>query len=329
MMKSNGNRVIAPTENTPCASTATNTAWMCKWSLLRVLSYYYYAHVFDKQSYIAIRTSIFDTTSLNLIVHTSCQKATTLVVLFLNSRVTSMVRRVLRGSASMRLLSFCLILIIGTTLMMRSIAAAEEEQSCRAVYDNGPPVCVSVKQPECGLYMAPSTLGEGANLGMYTSQDIPKNKIIQREIAIPFLFRTWNGPDYFHHWPELDKSGTQDDGALWYRYFWSGYVADLESFDETNIQGSKVVFVPGIGCTINSILEMRNVKSTYSSIYDTAGLSRGDPSAGAFCPYHSSLTKSLVDIPAGSEIFADYVSWRRETLFWFSSSHSPPSALTL
>jgi hypothetical protein len=182
-----------------------------------------------------------------------------------------------------------------------------QEQSCRAVYD-GPPVCVSLQQPQCGLYMAPSTLGEGANLGMYTAQDIAKNKVIQTEIAIPIAFRNWEGPSYFHHWPDKDTSGEKDDGALWYRYIWSGWVADLETYQETNSQNSKVVFVPGIGCTINSILDMRNIKSTHGSVYDTAGLPRGDPSAGAFCPYHSSATTSLVDIPAGSKIFADYVS---------------------
>ena len=208
---------------------------------------------------------------------------------------------VLRIQAITILFVVCILCQVSLTVL------GGDGQVCRAVY-HGPPVCVSVKQPQCGLYMAPSTLGEGANMGMYAGKDFPKDEVIQKEIAIPIAFRTWAGPDYFHLWPELDKSGEKDDGALWYRYIWSGWVADLETYQENHVQASKVVFVPGIGCTINSILEMRNIRSTHGSVYDTAGLPRGDPSAGAFSPYHSSVTKSIVDIPAGSEIFADYVS---------------------
>lgn len=83
-------------------------------------------------------------------------------------------------------------------------------------------------------------------------------------------------------------------------------MADLESFNIHNVQNEKVVFVPGIGCTINSILDMRNVESTHGSTYDTAGVGRGDPGAGAFCPYHSTHTVSVEAIPRGGEIFADY-----------------------
>jgi hypothetical protein len=48
-------------------------------------------------------------------------------------------------------------------------------------------------------------------------------------------------------------------------------------------------------------------RSTHGSKYDTAGLHRSrDPGSGAFCPYHSSETTALVDIPAGAELFASY-----------------------
>jgi len=138
-------------------------------------------------------------------------------------------------------------------------------------------------------------------------------KDIQQEIAIPFLFRDWDGPSFFQQYPrkegaEEDMFGDADprDGALWFRYIWSGYVADLETYDESQAQQSKVVFVPGIGCTINSMMEMANVESAHGSTYDTAGYNRSDPSAGAFCPYHSTKTTALEPIPKGSEIFASY-----------------------
>lgn len=194
-------------------------------------------------------------------------------------------------------------------------SSAEKEGTCSNPGQDG--VCtnggsgsntiieINPQQPECGLYMAPSTLGEGANLGMYAGRDIAKKVDIQQEIAIPFLFRDWEGPSFFHQYPGVE-GGDHDDGALWFRYIWSGWVANIETYDTTNVQANKVVFVPGIGCTINSVMDMQNVKSTTGSTYDTAGYNRSDPSAGAFCPYHSTHTVSTQAIPQGSEIFAEY-----------------------
>jgi hypothetical protein len=97
------------------------------------------------------------------------------------------------------------------------------------------------------------------------------------------------------------------DGVLWERYVWEGPVTDIETYVETDRDQSKAVFVPGIGCTVNSIMDMHNIESTHGSVYDTAGLHRKqDPGSGAFTPYHSSLTTAVTDIPPGSELFASY-----------------------
>jgi len=70
--------------------------------------------------------------------------------------------------------------------------------------------------------------------------------------------------------------------------------------------------VPGIGCTINSMLDMNNVESTHGSTYDLAGLHRSkDPGSGAFTPYYNTHTTSVEHIPAGSEIFAAYGDVRK------------------
>ena len=70
---------------------------------------------------------------------------------------------------------------------------------------------------QCGLYMAPSTLG-GANLGMYAGRHYVRHDEIQSEIAIPLLFRDWEGPSYFHPPFDSDKNvNDHHDGALWYR----------------------------------------------------------------------------------------------------------------
>ena len=94
---------------------------------------------------------------------------------------------------------------------------------------------------------------------------------------------------------------------MYERYIWEGEVANLETYDNTDLMQTKAVFVPGIGCTINSVLDMHNVESTHGSTYDTAGLHRSkDPGSGAFTPYYGTHTVSTEPIEAGSEIFAAY-----------------------
>ena len=108
-------------------------------------------------------------------------------------------------------------------------ATAASEGTCSGTADDDKDVCtpgagtaatigvyINPNQPQCGLYMAPSTLGEGANLGMFAGTDIPKGMDIQQEIAIPFMFRDWDGPSFFHQYPNVTM-GDHDDGALWYR----------------------------------------------------------------------------------------------------------------
>lgn len=150
---------------------------------------------------------------------------------------------------------------------------------------------------ECGLYMAPSTLGEDTNMGMYAGKAYSNQEVLNYpEIAIPLLFREWG-----------EHREGFSDGELWDRYIWEGSVASLEPYTDTNREDSRAVFVPGIGCTINSIMDMNNIESTTGSLYDTAGLHRKkDPGAGAFSPYHSSNTTAVIDIPPGAEIFASY-----------------------
>ena len=150
---------------------------------------------------------------------------------------------------------------------------------------------------DCGVYMAPSTLGEATNMGMYTAKPLQTDDVVNfPEIAIPLLFREWT-----------EHRDGFDDGEIWDRYIWEGAVMAIEPYTDTNREDSRAVFVPGIGCTVNSIMDMNNIESAHGSIYDTAGLHRSmDPGAGAFCPYHGALTTATTDIPAGAELFANY-----------------------
>lgn len=156
----------------------------------------------------------------------------------------------------------------------------------------------AAKEPlECSVYMAPSTLGVDTSMGIYTGIPLKDGTQVNfPEIVIPLLFREFG-----------DHVKGYDDGVLWDRYVWEGEVMDMETYIDTNRHASRAVFVPGVGCTINSVLDMSNIQSTHGSNYSTAGLHRSsDPGAGAFTPYYNSQTVASTDLPAGAELFASY-----------------------
>jgi hypothetical protein len=150
---------------------------------------------------------------------------------------------------------------------------------------------------ECTVYMAPSTLGVDTSMGIYTGIALESGTVINfPEIAVPILFR-----EFGQH-----VDGYQD-GVLWDRYIWEGHVMEIESYVDTNREDSRSVFVPGIGCTVNSVMDMCNIESTHGSKYLTAGLHRSrDPGVGAFTPYHYSQTIASATLPPGAELFATY-----------------------
>jgi SET domain len=160
------------------------------------------------------------------------------------------------------------------------------------------------QQLECSVYMAPSTLGDtGGNMGMYTGIALQPGDVLNYpEIAIPLLFREWG---------EHPFARGYDDGKIFDNYIWEGSVMEIESYDDLNRQASRAVFVPGIGCTVNSLLDMANVHSTHGSTFDACDLHRSrDAGVGAFSPYHAAKTKVASSnrngISAGSELFGKY-----------------------
>ena len=184
-------------------------------------------------------------------------------------------------------------------LVAAATAGAAETGECAAGSNsNDDGTCRPPAAPEqCGVYMAPSTLGGDTNMGIYAGIDYgPGQDINFPEIAIPLLFRMWG----FH-------GDLTTDGTLWDRYIWDGNVANLESYRDDNVMDARAVFVPGVGCTINGVMNMNNIISTHDSVYEMSGLHRSkDPGSGASTPYHASKSVAIVPIDAGAEIFADY-----------------------
>lgn len=199
-----------------------------------------------------------------------------------------------------------LALLVASTVTADSNNSSSSSSSrtsvCNNDDDDNDQTCKQQKQqkaddePFCGVYMAPSTIGV-ANMGIYTNMDLQKGDVVNfPDIAVPLLFRDWA----YH--------GENPDGMLWDRYIWDGPVANIEpKSSDLDREDAGAVFIPGVGCTVNSRLEMNNIYSTHGSIYDTAGLHRSrDPGSGAFSPYHSSQTTAKFAIKAGNELFAAY-----------------------
>jgi hypothetical protein len=77
-------------------------------------------------------------------------------------------------------------LLLSLSLWTSTTVSAEE---CTVEAD-GSSTCI--EQPECGVYMAPSTLGEDTNMGIYTGTTLRKNDVVNfPEIAVPLQFREW------------------------------------------------------------------------------------------------------------------------------------------
>lgn len=153
----------------------------------------------------------------------------------------------------------------------------------------------------CTVYMAPSTIGNHSNLGIYAAAPFKYGDAVPfPEIVIPMVWRIFG----------VHPERALTDGELWDRYIWEQHVGGIEAFDDLHrgtVRAS--VFVPGVGCTVNSMLDLSNINSAHGSQFDEAGAGRDvSPGAGAFSPYHSSpTTVSAPDgVAAGQELFASY-----------------------
>jgi hypothetical protein len=152
---------------------------------------------------------------------------------------------------------------------------------------------------DCDVYMAPSTVGDHSNLGMYTAKRMVYGDVVPYpEMLIPFLWRT------FGDHPKRSRT----DGVLWDRYIWEQHVGEMndvfDDYDPTREKAS--CFVPGVGCTVNSMLDLSNIRSAQGSTFDEL-VQRDDPVAGSFTPYHSVPTiVSVATVDPGQELFASY-----------------------
>ncbi|VEU38802.1 unnamed protein product [Pseudo-nitzschia multistriata] len=203
-----------------------------------------------------------------------------------------------------------LVLTAAAALFLANAADAAQGGACPAGPSSADGTCLNVNtnlgdadDVDCGVYMAPSTIGDHSNLGIFTAKAMKNGeKVPYPEIIVPLLWRI------FGEHPA--KSMT--DGQLWDRYIWEQYVGEVEAFEDLDRTNERVAcFIPGVGCTVNSMLELGNIHSAQGSQFDEV-VDRTSPGAGAFTPYHS--TPTIINAPEGfndgvepgQELFATY-----------------------
>ena len=188
-------------------------------------------------------------------------------------------------------------------MISNSITFGEATNTCSAETGTCHNNMSGLDRIDCGVYMAPSTIGDHSNLGIYTAKAMKNGeKVPYPEIIIPMLWRI------FDEHPESALT----DGELWDRYIWEQYIGGLEVFEDLERGKERTsCFIPGVGCTVNSMLELGNIDSAQGSEFDEI-VDRSSPGAGAFSPYHSAPTiisspEGFQDgVEAGQELFATY-----------------------
>jgi hypothetical protein len=141
--------------------------------------------------------------------------------------------------------------------------------------------------PECGLYIAKSTI-PNAGLGIFTAEaKEPNDPLGSGDVCIPNIDIKYHG-----HFFDPFKD-----------YIWSGYLMGmLRESHANNVEA----YCPGLDCAINCNLALINTQKSLPS-YDNSGLHRArDPGAGAFTPYHNGTTLASRHIPIGGELFKFY-----------------------
>jgi hypothetical protein len=158
------------------------------------------------------------------------------------------------------------------------------------------------KYPECGLYLAESTI-PNAGVGIFTAvAKKPDDLLGSGDVVIP------NIDIKYHNDIFLKMHGQIFDPLK--AYYWSGFLMGM--LRESNANDVEA-YCPGLDCAINCNLALINTQKS-EPLYDNSGLHRArDPGAGAFTPYHNGTTLASRHIPVGGELFKYYGS------SWFST----------
>jgi hypothetical protein len=156
------------------------------------------------------------------------------------------------------------------------------------------------KWPDCGLYMADSTI-PGSGLGMYAGRHFRRgSQVAYGDVVMQVT--DFDGHNRLRRWYNGDFSAGDEEEWLLDDYFWNSRLTS-GSFEAIAVSS----ILPGVGMLANSFPGLANTDIRAPG--RTADLHRGrDPGAGASTTYHNSLFQATQDIEPGAEIYMDYGS---------------------
>lgn len=146
----------------------------------------------------------------------------------------------------------------------------------------------------CGVYLAESTI-PNAGLGMFAGIQYNASDIITAgDLYVPAIEMQWH-------------NGFGKFNFLWDEYTWSANMFD-GMVDEVEDHESISIVSFGTGSAVNCMMSLVNLKDHIKDDEGprNAGVSSQSPAAGAFTPYHDRSFEAKIDIPQGSELFANY-----------------------
>lgn len=163
----------------------------------------------------------------------------------------------------------------------------------------------SLLQDSCSLYLAPSTI-PGAGLGVFTGPPRRRGDVIaNHDIAIPV-------PDVWLHLTALGEETTGREDYDYINvlsdYVWKGNELGMQREAYYSTEDEYIwSFEPGVNAAINGHLGCGNVDRGLP-VFDNGNMVRSrDPGTGAFTPYYGTETYAISDIPAGGEMFKEYI----------------------
>jgi hypothetical protein len=144
----------------------------------------------------------------------------------------------------------------------------------------------------CDLWLAPSTI-PGAGLGVFTGRDFYVGEVVTTgDVTVPLVDMD----------TEDDTSSSSSLAFLWDDYTWhASSFTGMALAEGRSVHGASF----GIGALPNCLFSHINVDES-GTAFDTAGVHRSQPGAGAFSPYHDRRGLATRHIQAAQEVFVDY-----------------------
>ena len=166
-------------------------------------------------------------------------------------------------------------------------------------------MAVSVQEPQCEVYLAPSTI-PNAGLGVYSGVTKKVGEFVGNgDPAFPLLELDWHNG----YAMDPDSPETQYFDPFT-NYVWDG--ATMGMGLEIQTGGEVTALWPGLDCAINCQIPLENTKRAFPrhnshqeepNSLDYMPHRSKDPAAGAVTTYRSGFTVVTREIPAGGELF--------------------------